>query len=100
MSVRPKATMYVVSYEFHDYKAAGVERARLEAWCRELGWEAVLNRAGTSFRKLPDDRKTALTQDKAIRLMLENPSLIKRPVLDLGARRVVGFKPGLYAGLK
>lgn len=118
MSDRSKATMYGirncdtvkkarawldeagVSYEFHDYKVAGIERARLEGWCAELGWETLLNRAGLSFRKLPDDRKTGLTQEKAIRLMLDNPSLIKRPVLDIGARRLVGFKPELYAGLK
>jgi arsenate reductase len=85
-----------VQYEFHDYKTAGVDRARLAAWCRELGWEALLNRAGTTFRKLPDSRKAGLGEKTAIDLMLEQPSMIKRPVLDLGARRVVGFKPEVY----
>jgi arsenate reductase len=87
-------------YAFHDFKTAGVDRARLEAWCRELGWEAVLNRAGTSFRKLPDQDKAALTEAKAISLMMANPSLIKRPVLDLGSRRLLGFRPQLYAALR
>src|SRR5947207_1722373 len=73
-----------VAYEFHDYKASGVERARLEAWAGEVGWEALLNRAGTTFRKLPDARKDGLTAAKAIALMLEQPSMIKRPVLDVG----------------
>ena len=89
-----------VPYAFHDYKVGGIERARLEAWCRELGWETLLNRSGSSFRRLPEAHKSALNEAKAISLMLANPSLIKRPVLDLGARRLVGFKPELYAVLK
>lgn len=89
-----------VPYEFHDYKIAGVDRKRLEAWCAELGWETLLNRAGTSFRKLPEQQKEGLTEKKAVGLMLENPSLIKRPVLDLGTRRLVGFKPELYRSLE
>jgi arsenate reductase len=89
-----------VAYEFHDYKSAGIDRARLQAWCGEHGWETVLNRAGLAFRRLPDDKKTGLNEAKAIRLMLANPSLIKRPVLDIGPRRLVGFKPGLYDPLK
>jgi arsenate reductase len=86
-----------VAYEFHDYKASGVERARLEAWAGEVGWEALLNRAGTTFRKLPDARKDGLTAPKAIALMLEQPSMIKRPVLDVGGALLVGFKPEQYA---
>jgi arsenate reductase len=82
---------------FHDYKTAGVDRARLEAWAGQVGWEALLNRSGTTFRGLPDDKKQGLDQAKAIALMLEQPSMIKRPVLDLGDRILVGFKPDAYA---
>lgn len=86
-------------YAFHDYKVAGIDRARLEAWCAELGWEALLNRAGTTFRKLPPHERENLNQEKALALMLAQPSLIKRPVLDLGARRLVGFDPKRYESL-
>ncbi len=86
-----------VAYVFHDYKTAGIDAGRLRAWAGEVGWEILLNRAGTTFRKLPESAKSNLTEDKAIALMLEQPSMIKRPVLDLGKRRVVGFKPELYA---
>ena len=86
-----------VAYSFHDYKAAGIDRAHLEAWCKALGWETVLNRAGTTFRKLPETDRADLTEKKAIALMLAQPSMIKRPVLDLGGRRIVGFKPEIYA---
>jgi arsenate reductase (glutaredoxin) len=85
-----------VAYSFHDYKAAGIERKRLEAWCKEVGWEKLLNRAGTTFRKLPDADKEGLTQTKAIALMLAQPSMIKRPVLDLGGELIVGFSPDVY----
>src|SRR5262245_10583662 len=85
-----------VAYTFHDYKVSGIDRARLEAWAREVGWETLLNRAGTTFRKLPDKEKEGLTEKKAIALMLEQPSMIKRPVLDLGSRRLVGFTPEAY----
>ena len=86
-----------VKYDFHDYKAVGIDRARLERWSKELGWEVLLNKAGTTFRKLPDADKTGLDQRKAVALMLAQPSMIKRPVLDLGGRLLVGFKPELYA---
>lgn len=86
-----------VSYEFHDYKKDGIDTGRLSAWCAEHGWETVLNRQGTTFRKLSDDEKSAIDTDKAIALMQRNPSMIKRPVLDIGSRRLVGFKPDLYA---
>jgi len=90
-----------VAYEFHDYKTAGIDRARLAGWVKELGWETVLNRAGTTFRKLPDAARETIDAEKAITLMLEQPSMIKRPVLDLGTRRLAGFKPELYqAALK
>lgn len=86
-----------VAYDFHDYKKAGIDRARLAGWVGEFGWETVLNRAGTTFRKLPEDQRTDLDAAKAIALMLAQPSMIKRPVLDLGGRRIVGFKPEVYA---
>lgn len=86
-----------VAYEFHDYKKAGVDRARLSAWVEELGWETVLNRAGLSFKKLPEAERQGVDRDRAIDLMLANPSMIKRPVLDLGDRRIAGFKPETYA---
>lgn len=85
------------NYEFHDYKSAGIDRAHLEAWCNEHGWQTVLNRAGTTFRKLDDAAKADLDQARAIELMLAQPSMIKRPVLDLGNRTLIGFKPDLYA---
>ena len=85
-----------VKYQFHDYKVSGIDREHLEAWCKKAGWETVLNRAGTTFRKLPDDQKVDLNERKAIALMLEQPSMIKRPVLEKGARLLVGFKPAEY----
>jgi arsenate reductase len=87
-----------VAYGFHDYKSAGVERDQLERWSKKVGWEMLLNRAGTTFRKLPDKNKASLDAKKAIALMLAQPSMIKRPVLDLGGGKlVVGFKPETYA---
>lgn len=85
-----------IAYDFHDYKTAGLDRKRLESWTGELGWETLLNRAGTTFRKLPDAEKQDLDEGKAIDLMLAQPSMVKRPVLDLGDKRLVGFKPELY----
>ena len=85
-----------VEYDFHDYKSAGIDRERLERWCKELGWEVLLNRAGSTFRKLPDADKKVSDTRKAIALMLAQPSMIKRPVLELGGRLLVGFKPELY----
>lgn len=86
-----------IAYAFHDYKAEGIDRSHLAAWCEEHGWETILNRAGTTFRALSDADKAGLDTAKAIALMQMQPSLIKRPVLDLGKRRIVGFKPDLYA---
>ena len=85
------------AYQFHDYKAVGIDKPRLQAWVDELGWEVVLNRAGTTFRKLPESDRQDLDAARAIDLMLAQPSMIKRPVLDLGTQRLVGFKPDLYA---
>ncbi len=86
-----------VDYQFHDYKSTGIDAASLEKWCSEHGWQVILNRAGTTFRKLDEAQKADLDQAKAIALMLSQPSMIKRPVLDLGTRTLVGFKPELYA---
>jgi arsenate reductase len=86
-----------VAYAFHDYKANGIGRDTLEAWAKDVGWETLLNRAGTTFRKLPDADKEDITPKKAIALMLEQPSMIKRPVLNVGGKLTVGFKPETYA---
>ena len=88
-----------VEYQFHDYKTAGVDKERLEGWAKKTGWETLLNRAGTTFRKLPDKEKEGLTEKKAIALMLDQPSMIKRPVLDVGGKLLVGFKPEQYDAL-
>ena len=85
-----------VPYAFHDYKAEGIDRARLEGWVQSVGWEMLLNRAGTTFRKLPEADRIDLDAGKALALMLEQPSMIKRPVLDLDGRLIVGFKADLY----
>ena len=85
-----------IGYAFHDYKTQGIDKAHLERWSKEVGWETLLNRAGTTFRKLPDQDKEGLTAAKAIKLMAEQPSMIKRPVLDLGKKLLVGFKPDDY----
>jgi len=85
-----------VDYDFHDYKKAGVDERRLREWVAELGWETLLNRSGTTFRALQEADKQDLGAEKAISLMLANPSMIKRPVLDLGSRRIAGFKPEIY----
>lgn len=84
------------AYRFHDYKAEGIDRASLERWCAELGWETVLNRQGMTFRNLPDADKQDLTEEKAIALMLRQPSMIKRPVLEAEGKLLVGFKAELY----
>ncbi len=85
------------AYDFHDYKASGIDRAHLEAWIDKAGWETVLNRAGTTFRKLPDAERENLTREKAIALMLAQPSMIKRPVLEHGGKLLIGFMPEAYA---
>ena len=86
-----------IDYAFHDYKTAGIEREKLERWARKVGWERLLNRAGTTFRKLTDRDRSCITETKAIALMLKQPSMIKRPVLDAGGGKLlVGFKSELY----
>ncbi|KRE13507.1 ArsC family transcriptional regulator [Bosea sp. Root381] len=86
-----------IAHAFHDYKASGIDRGSLERWVKEHGWETVLNRAGTTFRALPDADKQGLDAGKAVALMLAQPAMIKRPVLELGkGRTVIGFKPAIY----
>jgi len=85
-----------VAYRFHDYKAQGIDKARLEGWVGKVGWEKLLNRAGTTFRKLDEERKSKLSEKTAIALMLEQPSMIKRPVLEAGKALLVGFAPSEY----
>ncbi|RTL52832.1 MAG: ArsC family reductase [Bradyrhizobiaceae bacterium] len=85
-----------IAYDFHDYKTAGIGKEQLVRWSKDVGWETLLNKAGTTFRKLPDADKANLTEKKALSLMLAQPSMIKRPVLDLGGKLVVGFKPEIY----
>jgi len=86
-----------LAYDFHDYKTAGVDRDRLERWCLAFGWEAVCNRAGTTFRKLPDAEKRNLDAKSAVDLMLRQPSIIKRPVLNVDGAWYLGFTPASYA---
>ena len=85
-----------ISHTFHDYKTAGIDQGKLEAWSKQVGWEILLNRAGTTFKKLPDDAKKDLDASAAIKLMLAQPSMIKRPVLDVDGALTVGFKPEIY----
>lgn len=86
-----------VVYRFHDFRKDGLEATSLAGWLDALGWEAVLNKAGTSFRALPDAEKSGLDRDKAAALILANPTLVKRPVVEAEGRVLVGFKPALYA---
>jgi arsenate reductase (glutaredoxin) len=86
-----------IAYEFHDYKASGIDQATLQAWEAKLGWEVLLNRAGTTFKKLPDAAKENLDAAKAIALMQAQPSMIKRPVLATGGAYFTGFRPERYA---
>ncbi len=88
-----------VVYAFHDYKAVGAVRADVERWVEALGWETVLNRAGTTFRKLPDADKTGIDAGKAVELMLAQPSMIKRPILDVDGKLLAGFKPDQYTAI-
>ena len=86
-----------IAYAFHDYKKAGVPEDRLRSWVARLGWEALLNRGGTTFRKLPDADKAGLDTERVVALMLAHPSTIRRPVLEQGDTLLVGFKPEAWA---
>ena len=87
-----------VAYAFHDYKAEGIERAKLEGWAKEVGWETCSTAPARRSAKLPDADKEGITEKKAIALMLAQPSMIKRPVLEAGGKLLVGFKPEVYRG--
>lgn len=86
-----------MDYSFHDYKKAGISPEKLAGWSDAVGWEVLLNKVGTTFRKLPDTDKADMTREKAISLMVDQPSLIKRPVLEHAGGLLVGFKPEIYA---
>ena len=86
-----------VACAFHDYRADGIDKAKLERWAREAGWEKLLNRAGTTFRKLPPAERDGLDEARAIALMLDHPAMIKRPVLEMDGGLLIGFKPEEYA---
>jgi len=88
-----------IAHGFHDYKTAGIDKATLEGWVKKVGWQVLLNRAGTTFRKLADGDKEDITEEKAVALMLAQPSMIKRPVLEINGRLTVGFKPEEYKRL-
>jgi len=88
-----------IDYQFHDFRKQGLEESMLHGWVAELGWEALINRRGTSWRKLPEKERNEIDQNSAIRLMLENPTLIKRPVLELGPSHYVGFSETQYQEL-
>ncbi|MBK9785261.1 MAG: arsenate reductase [Betaproteobacteria bacterium] len=86
-----------VDYEFTDYKKAGVAAAHLADWSQRAGWETLLNKRGLTWKKLTDAERTDVNEAKAIELMAQYPSLIKRPVLDTGRQLIIGFTPENYA---
>jgi Spx/MgsR family transcriptional regulator len=88
-----------IDYTFHDFRKHGLDEQQLKRWVRELGWEALLNRRGMMWRKLPDSKKQDLDANKAIAIMLAEPAIIKRPVLDTGKQRHVGFSEADYKTL-
>ena len=88
-----------IAHDFHDYKTTGIDKSTLEGWVKKVGWQVLLNRAGTTFRKLPGGDKEDITEEKAVALMRAQPSMIKRPVLDIKGRLTVGFKPEEYKRL-
>jgi Spx/MgsR family transcriptional regulator len=89
-----------LDHDFHDYKISGIDLGTLERWSKVAGWEVLLNRAGTTFRKLPDSARENIDERKALQLMLEQPSMIKRPVLERGRTLLVGFTPERYSALR
>lgn len=86
-----------IAYDFHDYRAEGIDAAMVRDWCSRVGWEKVLNKASTTFKELPESEKADLDEEKAITLMAREPTMIKRPVLVLGSTVMNGFKPAIYA---
>lgn len=85
-----------ITYKIHDYKKDAVTTALLDYWMQQIDWSVILNRAGTTFRKLPEQDKIELDKNKAISLMLDSPSMIKRPIIDVDGQIYVGFKPDYY----
>ncbi len=93
-------TAHDIPYTFHDLRADGLDEASLHGWARSAGWETLLNRRGTTWRKLPEAQRDAIDEQKAIQWMLENPTLIKRPVLLTDDGQIhVGFKPADYENI-
>jgi arsenate reductase len=88
---------HAIAHRFHDYRADGLDPARLAGWVAALGWEALINRSGTTFRNLPEAERDGLTEARAVALMLAQPGMIRRPVLDVDGSLLVGFKPEAYA---
>ena len=88
-----------VEHEFHDYKKLGIEKKKLDEWIKAVGWETLLNRRGMMWRKVPDDVKASIDEKSAIGLMIETPSIIKRPVLEANGKVTVGFKAETYEEL-
>lgn len=88
-----------IDYTFHDYKKHGIEEQKLREWLSQVEWSELINRRGTTWRKLSDDQKTDVDNDAAVKLMLENQSLIKRPLLEKGGQIFLGFKPDMYASI-
>lgn len=82
---------HAIDYHFHDFRQDGLTVTKLKSWCKRLNWETLLNRRGTSYRNLPDNKKANINQQKALQLMLENPTLIKRPVIEYGKQLLLGF---------
>jgi Spx/MgsR family transcriptional regulator len=88
-----------VEYRFHDFRSDGISEELLAPWIGESGWEALLNRRGTTWRKLPEAERTAIDAERALQLMLEHPAIIRRPVLDTGDGLQIGFSEASYAAL-
>nr|WP_306671262.1 MULTISPECIES: ArsC family reductase [unclassified Endozoicomonas] len=88
-----------IEYRFHDYRKEGLDKVSLQNWSNELGWEALLNRRGTTWRQLPEAQKASVDEASAIELMLEQPAMIKRPLLDTGSKKVLGFSDKQYQAL-
>ena len=87
-----------VTYDFHDYKKSSIDRARLVAWCKAVGWKSLVNSKGTTFRKLTPEQQNITTQGEAVALMMEYPSLIKRPVVETSSGQLlIGFDSTLFA---
>jgi Spx/MgsR family transcriptional regulator len=86
-----------VAYEFHDFRKQGVDRERLELWCRHAGWRSMINTRGTTWRKLPPERREITSLGEAVALMIEQPAVIRRPVVETGAQLLLGFDPQLFA---